>query len=232
MKKNAELYADNIREVYTTAGKSRFRVFLDTLKYSLYCTVHPIDGFWDLTHEHRGSVGAATFILVLSLLTRVWRLQYTNFQFMRVHWERINIFMQILGILVPILIWVVSNWALTTLFDGKGSLKNVYMATCYAITPYPLLQIPLIFLSNMIAEDEGTFYNFFYILSLAWCVLLIVNAMMQIHEYKMGKNLLCIVASIFGMAVIIFILLLFFSLISDGIAYFYSLYKEILFRLY
>ena len=33
-------------------------------------------------------------------------------------------------------------------------------------------------------------------------------------------------------AVIIFLLLLFFSLVGDGIGYFVSLYKEVLFRLY
>ena len=211
---------------------SRFADFFSSLRYALYAVVHPVDGFWDLTHEKRGSAAAGTVILVLALLTRVWRLQYTNFQFIRVHWERVNIFMQVMGILMPFLIWVLSNWALTTLFDGKGNLKNVYIASCYAIAPYPLVMIPNTIFSNILAADESTFYVFFYYLSLAWAVMLMVVGMSQIHEYKMGKNLLCTLFSIVGMAVIIFILLLFFSLISDGIAYFYSLYKEIIFRVY
>lgn len=212
--------------------KEKIKHFFSTLKFSLYCIFHPIDGFWDLTHEKRGSMGAAIFIVVLSLLTRLWWLQYTNFQFLKVRWESVNVFTETLGLFFPFIIWVVANWATTTLFDGKGSLKNVFMASAYAVTPYPLIQIPLIFLSHIIAKDEGVFYTFFYYLSLVWCVLLIISAMAQIHEYKMSKNLICILASILGMAIIIFILLLFFSLISDGIAYFYSLYKEIAFRLY
>ena len=225
MKKNAELSGARIKNV-------RFADFFSSLRYVFYAVVHPVDGFWDLTHEKRGSAAAGTVILILALLTRVWRLQYTNFQFLRVHWERVNVFMQIMGILMPFLIWVLSNWALTTLFDGKGNLKNVYIASCYAISPYPLVMITNTIFSNILAADESTFYVFFYYLSLAWCVMLMVVGMSQIHEYKMGKNLLCILFSIVGMAVIIFILLLFFSLISDGIAYFYSLYKEIIFRVY
>jgi len=219
-------------EKSSATNGSRFADFLSSLRYALYAVVHPVDGFWDLTHEKRGSAAAGTVILVLALLTRVWRLQYTNFQFIRVHWERVNIFMQVMGILMPFLIWVLSNWALTTLFDGKGNLKNVYIASCYAIAPYPLIMIPNTIFSNILAADESTFYVFFYYFSLVWCVVLMVVGMSQIHEYKMGKNLLCILFSIVGMAVIIFILLLFFSLISDGIAYFYSLYKEIIFRVY
>lgn len=225
MRKNQATGADS-------AAKMKLNNFFSTLRYSLYIIFHPIDGGWDLTHEKRGSVPAATFILVLSLLTRVLRLQYTNFQFMKVQWEQINIFVQVLGIFMPFMIWVLANWALTTLFDGKGNLKNVYMASCYAITPYPLIQLPLILFSHIIAEDEGTFYEFFYVLSLVWCVLLMIVITKEIHEYTMWKNLICVLFSILGMAVIIFILLLFFSLISDGIAYFYSLYKEAVFRLY
>ena len=57
-------------------------------------------------------------------------------------------------------------------------------------------------------------------------------AMMMIHDYTLGKTLAFILMSLFGMLVIIFVMLLFFSLISDGIAYIVSLYKEISFRLY
>ena len=53
----------------------------------------------------------------------------------------------------------------------------------------------------------------------------------QIHEYSLAKNILFMVASLFAMLVIVFILMLFFSMISQGVAYFISLGKEFLFRL-
>ena len=53
----------------------------------------------------------------------------------------------------------------------------------------------------------------------------------QIHEYAAGKNLLFTVATLFAMLVMIFILMIFFSMISQGVSYFISLGKELLFRL-
>ena len=47
----------------------------------------------------------------------------------------------------------------------------------------------------------------------------------------MKKTLLFTVATIFAMLVMVFILLLFFSMISQGIAYFISIGREILFRM-
>lgn len=47
----------------------------------------------------------------------------------------------------------------------------------------------------------------------------------------MGKTVLFTIATVFAMLVMVFILLLFFSMISQGVSYFISLYREIIFRL-
>lgn len=213
-------------------NRSRFEHLLKTLKYSFYVIVHPFDGFWDLTHERRGSVGAANVIVLLVLLTTIWEMQFTNFMFYKIQWEYVNIFMVILGFIVPLAIWCISNWSLTTLMDGKGTLKNIYMATGYALTPYVLIRFPLIFISNWITLEEGAFYFYFKTFSIIWCGLLVLCAMMMIHDYSLTKAVFSSILTIVGMGVIIFIILLFFSLISDGFAYFISLYKEIAFRFY
>lgn len=211
--------------------KETYVHYLATLKFALYCITHPLDGFWDLTHEKRGSIAAANTILILTLLVRIMKLQFTSFIFLNVYWEGINIFLYIASILFPLALWVVGNWALTTLFDGKGRLGQVYMATCYALVPYPLVQLPLIIFSNFVTVDEKEFYTVLSGISLVWVALLIVTAMSQIHEYKMGKNILFTIATLFAMLVMVFILLLFFSMISQGISYFISLGREILFRI-
>lgn len=212
-------------------NKETYKRYFSSLKFALYCITHPLDGFWDLTHEKRGSLAAANTILFLTLLVRILKLQYTSHVFMAVAWERINIFLYLASVLFPLALWCVGNWGLTTLFDGKGTLRNVYMATCYALTPYPLVQFPLIIFSNMITADEGDFYFVLSSLSLFWAGVLIIAAMMEIHEYKISKTIFFTIATLFSMLVMIFILLLFFSMISQGVAYFVSLFREIMFRL-
>lgn len=212
-------------------NKKTYQEYLKSLKFSLYCITHPLDGFWDLTHEKRGTYAAANTILFLTLLIRVLKLRYTSFIFITVYWEGINIFLYIASVAFPLAMFVVGNWGLTTLFDGKGRLGQVYMASCYALTPYPLIQFPLMIFSNFVTVDEAEFYSVISIISLVWAAMLMIAAMGQIHEFGAGKNMLFMVASLFAMLVIVFILLLFFSMISQGIAYFISLAKEIMFRL-
>lgn len=211
--------------------KETYEHYLETLKFALYCITHPLDGFWDLTHEKRGSIAAANTILLLTLLANLFKLRYTSFLFNQVYWPEENLLIHIASIVFPLALWCVGNWALTTLFNGKGRLNQIYMATCYALTPYPLIQFPLIILSNMVTVDEGAFYTVLSGLSIVWAALLIISAMMQIHEYSVSKTVLFTIATIFAMLVMVFILLIFFSMISQGVSYFISLIREILFRM-
>lgn len=211
--------------------KEKRNKYLDSLKFALYCMSHPLDGFWDLTHEKRGTMAAANTILIATVLIRVLKLRYTSFVIETVYWEDLNIFLYIASILFPLALWVIGNWGLTTLFDGKGRLGQVYMATCYGLTPYPLIQLPLMIFSNYVTVDEREFYSVLSGISLVFAALLIVTAMGQIHEFSFGKNILFTIFTLFAMLVMIFILMIFFSMISQGVAYFISLGREFLFRL-
>lgn len=209
----------------------RLRRYKETLLYAKYVIFHPFDGFWDLVHEKRGSLAAANTFVVLFLLTYVLKLMYTSFQFISAPIQYINIYERWASLLLPFLILCVSNWSLSTLFDGKGRFKDIYMAMCYALVPYILIQLPLILVSNILAFDEGSFYTVLMSVSEIWCLFLAFVGLMEVHDYGPGKTLISIVATVFGAMVIVFLLLVFFSLLSDAFGYFASMYREIVFRL-
>lgn len=212
-------------------NKDKLTRYRQSLRFSLYCITHPLDGYWDLTHEKRGTYAAANTILIITLIVRLMKLRFTSFLFLTVYWPELNIFLYLASVVFPLALFVIGNWALTTLFDGKGRLGQVYMASCYCLVPYPLMQIPLMVLSNVVTADEAEFYSLLSVLSLVWCGLLFIAAMGQIHEYSPGKNIVFMVFTLFAMLVMIFILMLFFSMVSQGISYIISLVKEMLFRL-
>ena len=211
------------------AGFKRYKA---SLKYGFYVIFHPFDGFWDLVHEQRGSLLAAHTWLFLFLLTYVLRLMLTNFQFITAPIQYINVYEQCGSLLFPFLVLCLSNWALSTLFDGKGRFQDIYMAMCYALVPYVIIQLPLILVSNMISFDEAAYYQVLGSASIIWCVFLVFVGLMQVHDYTPGKTLIFLFFTIFGALVILFLILVFFSLLSDAVGFFVSLYREIAFRLY
>lgn len=213
-------------------NKQAITRYFESLKYSLYVLTHPFDGFWDLIHEKRGSMAAAHTLLILTFLTNLWSMRFTNFMFNDVRWERINIWQQVLGILAPLLIYCLANWCLTTLFDGKGRLRDIYMGMCYSLTPYIILVNPVTIISNFVTDEEGAFLAYFQALALIWTAVWILISVMQIHDYSLFKAIMAIAFSAVGMMIIVFLIMLFFSLVSDAVAFFISIGKEILFRIY
>ena len=214
------------------ARRAKWDKYVASLKYAKYVLFHPFDGFWDLTHEKRGTLAAATTWLALFLITRVLELMFTNFQFINAPLQYINVFEQMSSLLFPFLIVCLANWSLTTLFDGKGRFSDIYMAMCYALVPYTLVHLPLILVSNIIAFDEAAFYTVLLSVSIVWCVLLVFVGLMQVHDYGPGKTIIFLTVTVVGALIIIFLLLVFLSLLSDAPSYFISLYREIAFRLY
>ncbi len=212
--------------------KAWLKRYKDSLRYALYVCTHPFDGFWDLIHEKRGTLAAANTFLILFLLTRVLKLMLTNFQFINAPVQYLNTFEEAASLLLPFLVLCLANWAMTTLFDGKGRFIDIYIAMCYALVPYVMIQLPMILISNMVTFDEGSFYTVILGVSLIWCVFLVFVGLMEVHDYGPGKTLIFLVVTVVGAAIIIFLVLVFFSLLSDAVGYFVSFYREIIYRLY
>lgn len=106
------------------------------------------------------------------------------------------------------------------------------MAMCYALVPYVLIQLPLILVSHMISFDEASYYTVLMSASTIWSLFLAFVGLMQVHDYGPGKTIVFLIATVFGALVILFLILVFFSLLSDAAGYFVSLYREIVFRLH
>jgi len=211
--------------------KSRWRHLGKTLRYSLYVAIHPIDGFWDLVHEKRGSMGAAHVIVAATVLVEIMRITLTSFQFVTVNMEQFNAAIVVMRVVIPLLLWTVANWGLTTLMDGKGKMSHVYMGVSYAMVPYALINAAMIILSRFITYEEGAVYWILAGLAVLWMAVLIFAGMMMIHDYTPLKTLFSSFLTLVGMGIMVFVFVVFFSLVSDAVAYLVSVYREVLFRL-
>ena len=213
-----------------TQLKKGRKTFWEELIYANHLIVHPFDGFWDLKHEYRGSVRASFVWLALAVLTFYYQSVGTGYVF-NPRQRYSTILIQLSAVLVPVLLWSVANWCLTTLFDGEGSFKDIFVATCYALVPIPILIIPSVILSNFALVSESTIINLLVSIAFIWCGLLIFFGMMVTHDYTFGKNVIISLATIVGMGVIMFIGILFSTLLAKIVSFISSIVTEITYRM-
>lgn len=208
-----------------------FKDLMKKLMYSFHLITHPFDGFWDIKYEKRGSVGAATVILLLAVLTKIISRQYMGYIFNTNELEDLSIFNEFIGIVLPFLLWCIGNWCLTTLFDGEGTFRDIYIYSAYALVPYVLITIPVVFLSNYIVLEEATLLFAFSKFALIWSGFLFFIGTITVHQYTATKSFLIMLCIAVGMGVILFMGILFFVLIQQLINFVLSVIKELTLRI-
>lgn len=201
------------------------------LRYTTHVMFHPFDGFWDLKHEHRGSMKAAIVLIAMLVINSILGTQFTGFLYNPGYdGVSLNVFSELTSVVGTFLLWCVSNWCLTTLMDGEGSFKDIVMVSAYAMAPMFIIGIPLTFISNAMPLDYEAFYNIIDSISILWSGFLMLSGLLVVHQYTLGKTLLTAVLIVVGMAVIVFLGLLFFNLISQLVSFVIEIYWELSLR--
>ncbi len=204
----------------------------ELIKYPLYVTVHPFDGFWDHKYERGRKMNLiiSFAILFLLVLSNIMSSQYSGFLVNLYNPSEMNSLMEILYIVVPVLFWCIANWSLTTLMDGEGKFVEIFTSTCFALVPMLLINFPWIWLSNVISLQETSFYYFSSSVALGWSMYLLFVGNMTVHQYTPSKTIGTIVLTVVAMGFMAFLCLLFFSLIQQIVSFITVIYQEFVMR--
>ena len=201
------------------------------VRYGTYIMRHPFDGFWDMSFEKRGSLRAATIILALVTLINLVGMAGTGYIVAGSSLARENLLIKgCLGILVPVALWCVASWSMTTLMNGSGSMANIYMYTCYSLTPLLFGQPILILLSHIVTKDEAAIYSILQMLLYIWVAFLLFSGTLTVHQYTPKKTVAAILVTIVAIAVILFLFLLSMTILQQMTGFVQNLYEEIQMR--
>ncbi len=201
------------------------------LVYGLYVIFRPFDGFWDIKHEKRGNMRSALIILGILLISAVASTPVTAYLFSSSNRQESTFFQDLLNILLPLMLWCIANWCLTSLMDGKGSFKDIFISVCYATIPLCFFMLPSALLSNALVLDEAVIVSYMMNIAYVWTGILIVASSMTVHSYSFGKNVLVCLLTIVGMGIILFLAMLFLSVSNRMISFIGGLISEISIRL-
>lgn len=221
-------FVNKVNKKATHSGKKK--TFGQELAYGFHVMFHPFDGFWDLKHEKRGSVRAALVYLVITILTFYYQVIGQGY-LANPEGYYSSLMSQALSVIVPLALFVVANWCLTTLFEGEGSLKDIFIASCYSLLPLPLLLIPATVYSNFATIEEMDIVSMLYTLALVWIGLLLFFGTQVTHDYGMGKNVITVAGTLVGMVFVMFIAILFTTLMGKMVSLVTDIFTEIQYRM-
>lgn len=161
----------------------------------------PMDSFYYIKHNQRGSLVFALLIYLWIVVVRVAALYLTGFVFSpySTSWQ-IQAETEITYTLLPIILWNVANYLVATISDGEGRLRHVIIGSAYSLFPYVLFALPITLLSNVLTLNEGFIYSFSNQLVLLWCGIMLVLMVGEIHNFTFGEVVRNLLTTLFTMA--------------------------------
>ena len=177
-------------------------------KLALSTLIHPGLAFEEMKDKKRGSIRVALVILLLFYVSAVIQVLWGGFLFTKYDPGSFNSLWVLVQSVGLVALWVISNWLVTTLMGGKGKLKEIFVVTCYCLMPMIGARLIYIVLTNFLLPTEGSFLGILTTVAMIYSGLLLVIGMMRIHDFSMGRLIGTSLLTVFGMAAIIFLMIL------------------------
>lgn len=197
------------------------------LKFSLQILKHPFDTYLSIRHMKVASVKSAWIVFGAFILVYIIDLYGMGFLFRTnasLVWIEIVIMTAIFGL------FVIVNYLVSSLADGEGRLKDVFIASSYSLMPFVVFILPMTLLTHVLTYNEVFIFNFYRMVIVLWTFLLLLVSITAIHNYTFFETMKNTVIIIFGMFLTVLLGVLIYSFIGQLWIFIVSLLKEVIYR--
>ena len=172
----------------------------------------------------------ATILLLLYYIARVLNDIYSGFSFNIFDPSNYNSIETLLGSIGIVVLWVIVNWGVCVLAQGKGKLKEIYIVTCYALIPEIVSLILNVVFSNILVPEEGAIITVISVVCHIITAIVLCIGIMTVHEYDFFRFLGTSILTVLGMFLVVFIIFMVFILFQELFGFVGSVFTELVYR--
>ncbi len=196
----------------------------------IYVLLHPVDGFEQFRTRNMQSVPIAIGLVIAFFLVSVFEFFATGFVFNENRPLDYDMFATIVSTIGLYVLFIISNWAVCTLANGKGRMREIICVTAYALIPMMLTSFISVGLSHFMALDEAAFVSMITFVGILWSAVILVLGLYTIHQYSFGGTIASILLTVLGMAILGLLIVLFITLLQQCYSFIFSVYSELKLR--
>lgn len=190
--------------------------------------IHPADTFTEIKEKRQGSILLCVISVLLFYVVSILQTLKGGFLFTVYDVATFNsiwLFVKTAGLVV---LWVVSNWMVCALLEGKGRFKEIAVVTCYSLLPLIIEGVINLILTNVLLPTEASFLNIINIIATIYFLFLMIIGLLKIHDFSMARLIGTSALSIAGVAAIVFLAITIIILIQQFGGFIVTVISEIL----
>ena len=176
---------------------------MKTLDMALLLIFHPTD-FYEETklNYQKYSAVPGIILMLLVIAARYIYVLTVHRPLADIALADTNFLLEMLRITLPLLTWIVSIYAVTSILYGETKIKMIFMSATYSFIPFIVITLLSIPLSHILSLEESGYYYVLQAGMWIWVVLLLFFGVMLMNNFSFAKTVFVCILSIVGVALI------------------------------
>lgn len=179
----------------------------DTL-YAFTTARHPLDSYYDIRVNKKGSVLGASILYALLFISFMLYMLGKGFIYQYYDVQDLDISSIVVGFFAIIVLFVICNYLVTSINDGQGSLKQVYMLLAYAMMPLIIAFFGITAVSYFVTTNEAFFLSVGLVIGVAWTIILVYIGLQTVHNYTAAETIKSVLLTFLLIFVVVVVIMI------------------------
>lgn len=182
------------RYQYLAAPRQKLKQWMsvkpvDDVLFTFTFFKHPIDGFYYLKRNKRGSYFGATALFALFFVVYMNYVLNKGFIFQFTEAADMDLAAIVIGFFAIFVLFIFANYLVTSINDGEGSIGEIYKGVMYALMPLTIAYALIWFLSYYVTFNEVVILQIIGWVGLAGTGTLLFLAVQELHNYTIRETI-------------------------------------------
>lgn len=197
------------------------------IRYTLF---HPSEGGMVLARytSARSTIIFTVITVCLWFVASSIDWQYSGFIFNLNDAQNFEVVIQLLATAGLYVLWVVATWFVSNFVNSSARINDICVVTSVALLPLITSVFLHAILSNMLTMSEGVFLTVLQVVLIIWSIVILLGGLKEVHDLSLWKTILSVIFSILGMALVVFMLFLLFTLLQQVANFVIQIWSELM----
>ncbi len=195
------------------AAKNKFKKklnkvpILSEVGYAFRCARHPIDRYYDIRVGKHGS--PLTALIIYIVFFGVYMLYTVGkgfiYQYQKV--EDMDMGAVVVGFFAILILFIICNYLVTSITDGDGTIKQIFMIPAYGIMPAMVAMLVTTGVSYFLTYNESFILTVIMLVGVGWSIATIFEGLSTVHDYDFKETVISLIITFVFMLIAVIVVL-------------------------